>query len=136
MNAKVLMKYIAAQLPTQGTSLNWIIRGEAGTDEIDESKNLIAVVHTIKQEEIIYRNFTFKMDCALTGQILLNALTPEEIDNEVSQLFNSVANYVKGLKYTDCDGIIVMEGTCGNVETTTDELYYTFAIPFTLFAQF
>ena len=80
MNAKILMKYIAAQLPTQGTSLNWIIRGEAGTDEIDENKNLIAVVHTIKQEEIIYRNFTFKMDCSLTGQILLNALTPEEID--------------------------------------------------------
>lgn len=136
MNTKSLMKYIASQLPNKGTTLNWIIRGEAGTDEIDENKNLIAVVHCTKQEEIIFRNFTYKLDCALTGQILLNALTQEQIDTEVAGIYDTIADFVMSLKYTDCDGAIVMEGKCGNVETATEELYYVFSIPFTLFAQF
>lgn len=136
MNTKSLMKYIASQLPNNGTALNWIIRGEAGTDEIDENKNLIAIVHCGKQEEIVYRNFTYKLECALTGQILLNTLTQEEMDNEVSALFDTIADYVMSLKYTDCGGVVVMEGRCGNVETTTDELYYVFSVPFTLYAQF
>lgn len=136
MNAKILMKYIAAQLPTQGVSLNWIIRGEADSESVDENKNMIAVTHCINQEEIVYGNFSYKLQCALTGQILLNALTPEEVNDEVSTLFNALATYIKSLRYTDCDGAIVMDATCGMLSTETDELYYSFSIPFTLFAQF
>lgn len=67
MNAKTLMKFIAAQLPAQGISLNWIIRGEADSDAVDENKNMLAVTHCINQEEIVYGNFTYKLQCTLMG---------------------------------------------------------------------
>ena len=136
MNTKSLMKYVAGQLPNQGIEMQWDIRGEIGTEEVDENKTLIAAVHCANQTEIVYRNFTYKLDCALTGQVLLNALTPEAIEQEVEAIWDSLATYIKSLRYTDCDGAIVMEGTCGALMVETDNLYYTFTIPFTLFVQF
>lgn len=130
------MKYIAEQIPNQGINMRWDIRGEIGTEEIDENKTLIAVCHCANQTEIIYGNFTYKLDCALTGQILINAMEQSDIDNEVEALSDALATYIKSLKYADCDGAIVMEGTCGALTTETDNLYFTFIIPFTLFAQF
>lgn len=136
MNTKTLMKYIAEKLPNQGINMQWTIRGEVGSDEIDENKNLIAVCHCANQTEIIYGNFTYKLDCALTGQILINALTDEAMNEEVEALWDSLCTYIKSLRYADCDGVIVMEGTCGALNVEADELYHTFNIPFTLFAQF
>ena len=136
MNTKSLMKWVAEQLPTQGINMQWDIRGEIGTEEVDENKTLIAVCHCIGQNELIHGNFTYRLNCALTGQILLNALTQEDIDNEVNALFQSMAVFVKGLKYTEADSAVIMQGTCGNVETETDNLYFSFAVPFTLYTQF
>lgn len=136
MTVKKLMEYIASQLPQHGSEMNWIIRGEVGTEEVDENKNLIAVTNCIAQSEIIFANFTYKLDCQLVGQILLNALTGEQLDNEVSALYEALSNYVKSLHYTDCNGPIVLQGVCNNIETSTDELYYNFTVPFTLYVQF
>lgn len=136
MNTKTLMKYIAGQLPQQGINMQWTIRGEIGSDEIDENKNLLAVCHCGNQTEIIYGNFTYKLDCSLTGQILINALTEEAMNEEVEALWDALCTYIKSLRYADCDGVIVMEGTCGALNVEADELYHTFNIPFTLFAQF
>ena len=130
------MSHIANQLPTQGISMQWDIRGEIGTDEVDENKTLVAVCHVANQTEIIYGNFTYKLDCHLTGQILLNALEQEAISAETDALYNSLANYIKSLKYTDCDGAIIMDATCGALMVETDNLYYNLSIPFTLYVQF
>lgn len=136
MNTNTLMSHIANQLPKQGLSMQWDIRGEIGSGEIDENKTLVAVCHVANQAEIVFGNFTYKLDCHLTGQILLNALEKEAIAAEADSLYDSLANYIKSLNYTDCDGAIVMEGTCGALMVETDNLYYTFTIPFTLFVQF
>lgn len=136
MTTKSLMKYVASQLPKQGISLNWDIRGEIGNENVDENKTLIAVCHCANQSEIIYNNFTFKLDCALTGQILLNALTTDKIEEEVNALYDAIATYTKNLKYTDCNGPVVMQGTCGALSVDVDSLYYTFSVPFTLYTQF
>lgn len=136
MTTKSLMKYIAGQLPSQGVEMQWDIRGEIGDQEVDENKTLIAVCHCANQSEIVYNNFTFRLDCALTGQILLNALSEEEIETEVNALYDSLALYIKSLKYTNCEGPIVMQGTTGALSVDKDSLYYIFTIPFTLFTQF
>lgn len=136
MNTKSLMKYIAQQLPAQGINLSWDIRGEIGNEEIDENKTLIAVCHCLGSNEIVYRNFTYNMNCQLTGQILLNCLSGDKISEEVDALYNALANYIKSLHYTDCDGAIILEGTCGALNVETDNLYYVFSIPFTLYTQF
>lgn len=136
MTTKTLMKLIADLLPNQGETLNWVIRGEIGDDDIDENKNMIAVVHCASQEEIIYNNFTFKLSCALTGQVLLNALTPEQIHDETTALYKALVSLIGSLKYTELGDSTVLEGTVGVLETDTNELYWNFSVPFTLYVQF
>lgn len=130
------MGYIAKQLPTQGVNMQWDIRGEIGSGEIDENKTLVAVCHCANQSEIIYGNFTYKMECYLTGQILLNALDKDALNNEVEALYDALATYIKSINYSDCDGAIVMDATCGALTVETNDIYYNFTIPFILFAQF
>lgn len=136
MNIKNLLKYIISQLPTEGINLNWIIRAEVDTDEIDENQNLIALMQCVNQSELIYDNGTYKLDCNLTGQILIGALTTEEIDAELHAVYQSLFDYIKLLNYSNCDGAIVMDATIRNLELGVDNLYYTFTIPFTLYVQF
>lgn len=135
MNIKILTKYIANQLQSQVDNF-WILRGEITNEEIDENKNGIAVVHVDKQEEIVYRNYTYRLEGALTGQIMLNAMTVAEIDQKVENITHALITYIKSLKYTEVESCVLIEGKAGNVATDTDEIYFTFSIPFTVFAQF
>lgn len=136
MNIKNLLKHIISQLPTKGVNLNWIIRAEVDSDEIDENQNLIALMQCENQSELIYDNGTYKLDCNLTGQVLISALSTQEIDAELHAIYQSLFNYLKSLNYSDCDGAIVMDATIRNLDLGVDNLYYTFIIPFTLYAQF
>jgi hypothetical protein len=135
MNIKILTKHIAQELQSQVDNF-WILRGEVTNEEIDENKNGIAVIHVNKQEEIVYHNHTYRLEGALTGQILLNSLTPDEIDQKVENITNALIIYIKALKYTEIDNCVLLEGISGNVATETDEIYFTFSIPFTVYAQF
>lgn len=135
-NSKSLMNYIASQLPTQGVQMQWDIRGEVSNQEVVEDNTLIAVCHCDTQREMIYGNFTQELTCNLTGQVMLNALSINDLDTEVQSLFDSLAKLVKSFRYTEANGPLILDGICSNVTTEIDNLYYTFNIEFTLHVQF
>lgn len=135
-NTKSLMQYIASQLPTQGVIMQWDIRGDVSNQDIVPDNTLIAVCHCDKQSEIIYGNYTQELTCTLTGQVMINALSISDIDTEVQALFDALSTLLKSYRYTEANGPLILDGVCSNVDTTIDNLYYVFAIDFTLHVQF
>ena len=133
-----LLNRLAEHIPyNPSASLEWIIRGELGSDEVETDKSLIAVLHLISQNEVVQGNFTMQMDLALSGQALIGTASISELRKEVEKLYNSVAVWLREFRYTEVLEAVVIEGKHnGNLESGTDGLYFTFTIPFTLIVQF
>ena len=133
-----LLNELAKSIPYNPSSeLEWIIRGELSSDEIDTDKSLIAVVHLIGQNEVVQGNYTFSLDIALSGQVVIGTATITDIKREVEKLYNTVAEWLREYKYTEVLDTVVIEGKMsGNLESGTEGLYYTFTIPINLIVQY
>lgn len=133
-----LFQELARMIPYNPASkLEWVIRGDVSSDEVENDKSLIAVMHLLSQYEVVKGNFTMQLDCALSGQVIIGTATTSEIKKEVEVLFYSVMAWLKELHYTPVLDAIVIEGKHnGNLETGIEGLYYTFTIPFRLIVQY
>lgn len=133
-----LLNELAKSIPYNPSSeLEWIIRGELSSDEIDTDKSLIAVLHLIGQNEVVQGNYTFSLDIALSGQVVIGTATITDIKREVEKLYNTVAEWLREYKYTEVLDTVVIEGKMsGNLESGTEGLYYTFTIPINLIVQY
>lgn len=133
-----LLNEICASIPYDpSANLEWKIRGELSSDDIETDNSLIAVLHLIGQNEVIQGNFTMSLDCAISGQVVIGTATISDIKNEVEKLYNTVAEWVKGYNYTEIlDAVIIEARMNGNLECGIDGLYYTFTIPINLIVQY
>lgn len=133
-----LLNELAGQIVQDTTaSLQWIIRGELATDEAETDKSLIAVMHTVSQDEVVAGNMTMRLQCALTGQAAIGTASINTLRADVEKLYNTVLVWLTTFKYTEVLDTVVIEGLpSGNIETATEGLYYTFTIPFQLVVQF
>ena len=133
-----LLNELAAQIPYDPSAeLEWIIRGELATDEIETDKSLIAVLHLIGQSEVVQGNYTLALDVALSGQAIIGTASIYDLRKEVERLYNSVAVWLRGFRYSEVLDAVVIEGRPnGNLESGVDGLYYTFTIPFALIVQY
>ena len=129
---------LAQQIPYDpSASLEWIIRGELVSDEVEHDKSLIAVLHTTAQSEVVEGNMTLRLDCSLTGQAIIGTAPLSALRLEVERLYNTVATWLRDFRYTEVLEAVVIEGKPnGNLETGVDGLYFTFSIPLTLIVQF
>lgn len=116
--------------------LDWDIRGEIPNEEIDETKNAIAIFHLNNQDEVIQGNKTLKLDVALTGQIIFGNLTKEEVIEELKELEITVNNYFSDISYRNVLDAVLLECNVGLLEFGTDELYLNFTIPLEMYVQF
>lgn len=133
-----LLNELAKSIPYNPSSeLEWIIRGELSSDEIDTDKSLIAVLHLIGQNEVVQGNYTFSLDIALSGQVVIGTASITDIKREVEKLYNTVAEWLKNYKYTEVLDSVVIDGNIsGNLESGAEGLYYTFTIPIDLIVQY
>lgn len=133
-----LLNELATQIPYDPSAeLEWIIRGELGSDEVEHDKSLIAVLHLTGQNEVVQGNFTMSLDCSLSGQAIIGTATLSELKNEVEKLYNAVAVWLRDLHYKEVLEVVLIEGKLnGSLESGVDGLYYTFTIPITLIVQY
>lgn len=118
------------------TILDWDIRGEIPNEEIDETKNAIAIFHLNNQDEVIQGNKTLKLDVSLTGQIIFGNLTKEEVIEELKELEITVNNYFLDISYRNVLDAVLLECNVGLLEFGTDELYLNFTLPLEMYVQF
>ena len=133
-----LLNELAASIPYDPSAeLQWIIRAELDSDEVETDKSLIAVLHLTGQSEVVEGNFTMSLDCSLSGQILIGTATISNLKREIEKLFNAVMVWLRTFRYTEILDAVVIEGRpSGNIESGVDGLYYTFSIPFNLIVQY
>ena len=133
------LKKIAFELSEQqpiDSNRDWDFRAEVPTDEIDENKTLIAVLHLTSQNEVVKFNHTLALDCSLTGQILIGEMTQAEVMDEVQEIWVAVQEYLLDVSMMPVEDAILLQATTGGVETGVDGYYINFSIPITFYAQF
>lgn len=118
------------------SAFRWCIRGEIPNEEIDENKNLIAVLHLTAQDEVIPRNKTLRLSCSLTGQVLVGEYTVEAIKREIELLELHFNEYLLDAHFKEVEDAILIEANANGVETSTENLYLNFSIPCEIVAQF
>lgn len=134
-----LLKAIAAQLEEQQPSdalRKWMIRGEIPSEEVDENKTLIAVLHLNSQEEVVKFNYTFRLNCSLTGQILINEMGQSELIDEAHKIWVTLNEYLRTLQMKSIEDTIVLQAVAHGVETSIDGYYVNFSVPIEIYAQF
>lgn len=133
-----LLNALAASIPyNPSAALQWIIRGELATDEVETDKSLIAVLHLTAQDEVVKGNYTYSLDCSLSGQALIGTATITELRAEIEKLFNTVVEWLKSFKYSEVlDAVVIDASISGNLESGTEGLYFTFTIPLNFIVQF
>lgn len=129
-----LLEELASELNNRLT--NWDVLAEIPNDEILENKNMIAILHMTENEEVIKGNKTFRLDLAMTGQIMLKEYEKQFIVEQVKELEQTVATFCKELHYSEILHCVLIEGTSNLIEYGTSDIYMNFTIPFELIVQF
>ncbi len=118
------------------STFHWDIRGEIPNEEIDENKNLIAILHLKTQDEIIPNNKTMRIFADLSGQILIREYSNETIKKEVAQIEEYIQGFISSLYFYEVQDALILEANSSMIETATDEIYLTFNLPLEFVIQF
>lgn len=129
-----LLEELAKELNSRLT--NWEVLAEIPNNEILENKNMIAILHMTANDEVIKGNKTFRLDLALTGQIMMQEFTKEFIIEQIKEIELTVANFCKELHYTEAKDCVLIEGTSDLCEYGQSDIYMNFTVPFELIVQF
>lgn len=137
-NLNEALNQIAAELKkNQPESIfHWDIRGEIPNEQIDENKNLIAILHLKSQDEIIPNNKTMRIFADLSGQILIREYSNETIKKEVAQIEEYIHGFISTLNFYEVEDALILEANSSMIETATDEIYLTFNLPLEFVIQF
>lgn len=124
-----LMQEVLSDFPIEE---GWVFRAEYTKEEIDETKNMLAVFHVVAQDEMLTGHKTYKMVCALTGQMMMSSMPLSDFHANVGEIYTRLATQMAGYDYTVKEGCQIIHADCELAEVADDALYYTFDIPFTL----
>lgn len=114
----------------------WCFRGTLPNDEVDENKTLLAVLHCTSQDEVVKFNHTLRLDCNLTGTILIGEMTTGDVQDEVMKIFSAAQLYFKSLAMQPIEDAILLQAIAHGVQTEIDGYYMSFTIPVEIYAQF
>lgn len=110
----------------------WDFRAEYTKDEVDETRNMLGVFHIVGQDEMLVGHKTYKFVCALTGQMMMSAMTLSDFHRNVGEIYDRLSAQMAGYNYTIKEGCQIIHADCELAEVAEDGLYYTFDVPFTL----
>lgn len=114
----------------------WTLTAELG--ELKESKDLLCYFAVTNQNVIIYNNSTLQLDCELVGTLLFENRTTEEARVLCSELYDAALQVFKSIeRYEELEcGVVWLDCNPMMPQTETDDMYYSFRLPITIFAQF
>ena len=117
-------------------STDWKIAADLG--DLENNKDLLAYFAVSNQNSIISNNATMQLDCEVVATVLFEQRSKEEITELMSNLYNGVVDAIDGIKkYEELDcGAVFLAVNYQIPQTETDELYYSFRLPLTIYAQF
>ena len=131
----VLAQLISAEQPADSIR-NWNFRSVISHEEVDENKTMLAVLHSTGQQEVVKFNHTFRLDCHLTGTILIGEMSNMDIQDEVMKVFHATQSYFNGLSMVPIEDAILLQAVAHGVESEIDGYYMSFTIPIEIYAQF
>lgn len=99
-------------------------------------RTMIGIVSFNTSSEEVYGNRTQRMDGQLTGQIMIEQLTNEEVLKVLNDMQRILYDYIKSMRYTELGDAVIIQGTCDSIITQQKTPYYEFVMPIQLIVQF
>lgn len=122
-------------LEPEPSEVKWDIRGEIGDPQVYD-RTLIAIVSFESSTEELYGNRTQRLNGAITGQIMTEQMSNDEIYEALDNFQSIIYEYLSGLRYTEIGDSEVLQATCDSVLTAPKGNYWNFQLPIELIVQF
>lgn len=114
---------------------DWRLFSDLG--ELTDEKDKIAYFAISSNNDLIYNNLTMECSCELVATVLFEERTNEEIREEINNLSEAFYEVINNLaKYEELECSAIYLGHQMDVpSTSTDDLYFSFVQPITLYIQ-